>query len=164
MLGEAMRIKYLFITGLQLLMVCILWFVVVIERLLTTALERLSLYILCPRAFKVLQWIVESRPEDGGRQPAAADNTTDADKAIKDILFLLDKRNNNLLNIDRKTFEETAVGREMRAKHPDRHLYAVLQPIRAENLKRIENVLRAMAPDALQRVHRNASKSMKLFV
>jgi hypothetical protein len=76
------------------------------------------------------------------------------EKFVTDLLMLLDRTDNDVqLNNDRKVFENTEEGSRVRADHPDRHLYAILQPTRKENLKRIENVLRSMSPDALQQMH-----------
>jgi len=165
MYGEAMtKIKQLFILILQLFTVGVLWLVVVMEQWLTNILDRMSVYLLSPQSFRVLKRIVKSRPDT---IPSDTGNTIETDTAVKEILFVLNKRNNNLLNIDRETFEDTADGRrammEYRQIH-NGHLYAVLRPTRAENLQRIENVLRAMTPDALHRVHQHASKSLQFFV
>lgn len=155
------KIKYLIISCLQLLVVSLLLIVTVLERWLTNALERLAAYLLSPRTFKMLKRIVESRPAVDTQEGF---NTDETDKAIKEILFVLDKQSNWHLNNDRKTFEDTVAGREIVAQHTDRHLYAVLRPSRLENMERIENVLRAMAPYDLTRVHWSASKSMRLYV
>jgi hypothetical protein len=159
------KIKYLLIALLQFLVVCILWLVVMAEGLLTNALESLYINMSSPRSLKVLKKIVEGRTEANVQESRPhTDNTTETNQAVKDILYILDKRANYLLNIDRKTFEDTVTGRKIVLQHQHSHDYVVLRPTRSENMRRIENVLRAMTPYDLKRVHRNAIKDMQYFV
>ena len=158
------KIRYLFVAILQLLVVCLPWLVVMVERLLTYLLGALYVSMSSPRSMKILQRVVESRANETRQGEVHEGDTTETDRAIKDVLYVLDKRNNRLLNIDRETFEDTATGRKIVAQHPDRHLYSVLRPTRSENMRRIENALRAMTPYDLKHVHRCASKHMQFYV
>ena len=142
------QIKTLFIVCLQFIVVVTLWVVVYIESTLTRSMMYLSGLtgsLLSPRSSSVLEKIVD------GRQKGRPKKTDE--EIVNNVLGLLDRTDNDSdLNNDREVFENTEDGRRVRAEHSDRHLYAILRPTRSENLKRIENVLQAMSPDALQRI------------
>ena len=143
-------VKNMLLALTQVPVALVLWAVVYIELRLTKLLDYLANPLLSPRARTVLERIVNSR--------------TTKDTRIFAVLDLLDERDNNCqLNNDRKIFEKTETGCTLVASHPDRHLYSVLQPTKAENLKRIENVLQVMSPADLRRVYRNARKLMQIF-
>ena len=53
---------------------------------------------------------------------------------------------------NRKVFENSPAGRRAVAGNPDRRLYAVAKPTRAENLKRIQNVFCEMDSGTLHSI------------
>lgn len=80
---------------------------------------------------------------------------------IKSVLNLLSIQSDRVLDSDRKFLERTTAGRQAVKTNSDRQLYAVLKPTRAENLRRIENVLKEMDSTTLCRVLHNASKVLE---
>ena len=58
----------------------------------------------------------------------------------------------------RESLEALGIGHAVVAEHPDRHLYAILKPTRRENLRRIQNVMRALDPNTFGRVLRIVEK------
>ena len=65
------------------------------------------------------------------------------------------------LDADRKIFENPTAGRRAVKNNPDRRLYAVLKPTRAENLRRIENVLCEMDLAVLKKIFHNTAKLLE---
>ena len=71
------------------------------------------------------------------------------------VIGLLKKQNSLFVRRTRLILETTEAGRQAKRYHPDRRLYAVLRPTKAEDLKRIENVFNLMDDETRQRVLKN---------
>jgi hypothetical protein len=82
----------------------------------------------------------------------------DKDRSVETIMRLWGGVGDIGVRSDRKYFEMTEWGQRAVKTHPDRHLYAVMRPNRAENLKRIENVLSEMPPVKLRTILANAER------
>lgn len=155
--------KNILLTLAQVPVVLMLSVVAYIELSLTKLLGYLANPFLSPKPQAILKRIVDSRPLADTYEEYRPTNTIYTNKGIEDILFVFDKRNNYQLNGDRKVFENTEAGQRVKAGHPNRHLYAVLCPTRSENLKRIKNVLQAMSPAELRRIHNNAERHKRFL-
>lgn len=59
----------------------------------------------------------------------------------KRLIDSLSDHEEDFIDEFRRQAEETTLGRSVVAKHPDRRLYAVLQPDYLENLRRVQNIL-----------------------
>jgi len=81
--------------------------------------------------------------------------------SIRNALGTWKNVNNRDVNADRETFELTSAGKQAVKTNPDRRLYAVLKPTRAENLKRIENVFLEMDSMTLQDVLSRVEKAIR---
>jgi len=166
------KFKTLIMVVLQYIVVTLLWLAVIIEHGLTLLLERLvrPLPVMSPLALSILKDVAGRHKQARCLRKSSSADTHDPplcnsliDEDIKVILTVLDKQDSYRLNRDRKVFENIETGRQVVADHPDRHLYSVLRPTRQENLRRIENVLRAMSPAALRRVGENARRTMRIY-
>ena len=81
--------------------------------------------------------------------------------SIRDALGTWQGSNNEDVNADREIFELTDAGQRAVKTNPDRRLYAVLEPTRAENLKRIENVFLEMDSANLGEVLSNVERVIR---
>jgi hypothetical protein len=66
------------------------------------------------------------------------------------------------LDRDRQFFENSEAGRRAVESNPNRRLYAVLKPTKAENRERIANVFKEMEPRELLALRMRAKKVLKL--
>jgi len=66
------------------------------------------------------------------------------DEQIAELLHLWDTVSDFVVQHDRQTIEKTEGGKRAIKTNPNRHLYSVQKPTRAENLKRLENAFYEM--------------------
>jgi len=69
---------------------------------------------------------------------------------------------NGKIDAVRQTIENSEAGRRAVESNPNRRLYAVLKPTKAENLERIANVFKEMEPRQLLALRIRAKKVLKL--
>ena len=77
--------------------------------------------------------------------------------ALVEIVAALGDYPDSWINDFRMRVEDSSLGRHVRAKSEDHHLYAVLKPTREENLLRVENIFLAMNPKQFEHA-RHVSK------
>ncbi|GEM_PF-1932836 len=95
-------------------------------------------------------------------QAATAAVTTEDDlPSVEAILRRLCQESDAGLDADRQVFENSEAGRRAVESNPNRRLYAVLKPTRAENRERIANVFKAMEPRELLALRIGAKKVLK---
>ncbi len=86
--------------------------------------------------------------------------TAEAPPDIELVFSLLGKSSHYIVCKFCRAIEGTEVGRKVVKTNPNRHLYAVRFPTKAEYLRRVENVLAEMNPIIRQRVLRNAKTAL----
>lgn len=80
----------------------------------------------------------------------------------KRFIDQLSDHDEDFVDAFRRQTEETTLGRIVAAKHPDRRLYAVLQPDYLENLRRVQNILDEIPTHFLPRMVKTLEE--KIFI
>jgi hypothetical protein len=83
----------------------------------------------------------------GEKKPDKADVvalSVDRRDVAKRFMDLLSDHDEEFIDEFRRKVEDFRIGRRVIASHPDRRLYAVLQPDYVENLSRVQNILGEM--------------------
>ena len=147
-------------TAVLAVMLCLVWLVMWVK---------VRLFKLQRKAYTAIGSLLFLR--DNVKAPAASTEQQDKPHrdieacpvrvSIRDALGTWQIVSDKDVNADRETFELTSAGQQAVKTNPDRRLYAVLEPTRAENLKRIENVLLEMDSARLSEVLSNVEKMIR---
>lgn len=122
--------------------------------------------------FRIVAWYtgcskVDTNPYRGpvkqyDREPIPSPLDQESLPELGEILMSIRIRPKAWVNNVRSKMEDSYVGRKARANCKDRRLYAVLKPTKEENLRRIENVFRAMTPEQFEHAQHVSKEQLGL--
>jgi len=111
---------------------------------------RLAAYIT-ERTVRIKGLSLEIKAKDENKPDKAdvAALAIDGRDVAKRFMDLLSDHDEEFIDKFRRKVEDSQIGRRVIAKHPNRRLYAVLQPGYVENLNRVQNILDEMPKSLL---------------
>jgi len=101
-----------------------------------------------------------TQPGDPTPVPVPLDKASLPD--LDEILMSIRIRPKFWVNNVRRAMEDSEVGRRAKANCKDRRLYAVLKPTKEENLRRIENIFRAMTTEQFEHARQLSKEHLGL--
>ena len=103
---------------------------------------RVNIYIMGRIAhIESLSMEIKARGEKKPGKPDVAALPVDGRERARRFIDSLSDHDEEFIDKFRRKIEDSQIGRRVIAGHPDRRLYAVLQPGYVENLNRVQNIL-----------------------